>query len=668
MKNVKVSSKKKRSINLDPERYSFEKPYHPNKLVNIILLLTVIFLPVVTSLVYLGTAYNLNSYFSFPLDDPWIHLTFAKNLVQYFSFSYYKNEMATAGSTSPLYTIIVALGFLVSKNEMILSYALGILFFSLASFSLYKLALFEFESESIFALLCTGVFIFDKWINLIAVSGMETTMFLFVLILCSYFYKKRQAVPFAVMLGLILWTRPDGIAFIFAVIADYCLILYYSKDHTALSTFHKNDLKKIGVIFISLTILYFIMNMLLSGSLLPNTYSAKLEYYTPEFRDRFAFIKYEIWEYFKSGYYFMLIYFGFIFSVLKFFYDVYKKNYNQNSVYLIFIFLFILIYFIKLPYAHRFGRYMMPIIPFFILVSIIGFRDLSRFIYYYSDNVLFSKAVFYILLVITFFMELKNYEENRMLYANQCRFIYERQVTAAKWIKENTKETDVIATHDIGAIGFYSDRKIVDVVGLVTPDLIKSINDPNYVDKVTKYMEEKGVTHLAFMKEWFRVANQNPLFTTLESVTPEVIEINRFYPKKTHIISREANTLLMNASGLFQQKAGKQIVLAMNRVIDMEPNFSYAYFLQSLGYYILADYVNYEKTLLKAIELFPQNREALEYLANFYKDTGRFEEAKNVYTKLLQIDPGNVKIINSLEEIDNKISTKGTKSDTEKEN
>ncbi|MGV8018322.1 MAG: hypothetical protein AB2L26_09125 [Ignavibacteria bacterium] len=40
------------------------------------------------------------------------------------------------------------------------------------------------------------------------------------------------------------------------------------------------------------------------------------------------------------------------------------------------------------------------------------------------------------------------------------------------WIKENTKPEDIIATHDVGAIGYYSDRKIVDVAGLITPELI----------------------------------------------------------------------------------------------------------------------------------------------------------------------------------------------------
>ena len=47
----------------------------------------------------------------FPLDDPWIHLQFARNLREFGAFSYFRNEMVTAGSTSPLYTILHPLIF-----------------------------------------------------------------------------------------------------------------------------------------------------------------------------------------------------------------------------------------------------------------------------------------------------------------------------------------------------------------------------------------------------------------------------------------------------------------------------------------------------------------------------------------------------------------------------
>ncbi|MBL0107557.1 MAG: hypothetical protein IPP52_09795 [Ignavibacteria bacterium] len=130
MKKIKYPIKKKRTGKVDQGKFAFNNPYKPSKVVKTIFYVLLILLPVFLAYLYLRSSLKINHVFSFPLDDPWIHLTFAKNLSEYFSFSYFKNEMVTAGSTSPLYTILLAIGFFVTGNEMILSYVIGILFFT----------------------------------------------------------------------------------------------------------------------------------------------------------------------------------------------------------------------------------------------------------------------------------------------------------------------------------------------------------------------------------------------------------------------------------------------------------------------------------------------------------------------------------------------------------
>lgn len=657
MKKLKYPVKKKRTSRSEQDKYSFDNPYKPKRAVKIIFYTVIVLLPVFLSLIYLRSAFKLNQVFSFPLDDPWIHLTFAKNLAHYFSFSYFKNEMVTAGSTSPIYTIILAIGFFITGNEMLLSYILGILFFVLGTLAFYRLASFEFNKENMFAMFCTGIFIIDKWLNFISVSGMETTMFIFFLLLCAYFYRERKAIPFSVMLGLIMWARPDGVVFIIAVILDYLLVRFYSKEENYLKLFTDTDLKRIALVFIGITGLYFLMNYILSGSILPNTYNAKLTYYSPEFRSRTEFLKYEVWEYFKAGSYYVLG-LGFIFTLLKFLYDIYNRNYNQNTLYILFIFGLIFVYWLKLPYAHRFGRYMMPIIPFFILAGTIGFRDLSRLINRYSNNALFSKSVFYILIGITYFIGIKNYDENREGYAVQCKYIYDRQVKAAEWIKNNTAENDVIATHDVGAIGYYSDRKIVDVAGLVTPELIKKINDADYVDYMTDYMNKQGVTYLAFLREWYRVSNQDPEFTTAGLLPPETMEVFKYYPGKTKILSREVNGLLMKAQMLVGRKDGQQMLYILNRLLALDPQCAYAYYLRGFAYMYLNDNANFEKDLLKAAEIFPDYSDVHYYLGEFYKNNGNFETSKLHLTKYLELVPGNARVTEFLRIVNDSLQAK----------
>ena len=195
-------------------KVSFDTSYifEPNQSLRIAIYAGITVISFLLSFIYIYSASVANNILGFPLDDPWIHLTFAKNLVDYGSFSYFKNEMATAGSTSPIYTLLLSAGFFVTSNEMILSYVLGIAFFVLSSAFFYKLASFEFAKENIYALLATAIFIVDKWMNFVSVSGMETTMFIFVLVATAYFYRKRDVIPFGIFISLIMWTRPDGVA------------------------------------------------------------------------------------------------------------------------------------------------------------------------------------------------------------------------------------------------------------------------------------------------------------------------------------------------------------------------------------------------------------------------------------------------------------------------
>jgi hypothetical protein len=294
----------------------------------IILFLLSLFLPYY----YIQYAQSVNNYNGFPLDDPWIHLQFAKNLAEYGAFSYYKNEVITAGSTSPIYTLILAAGFLLTSNEMWLSYFLGIIFFSLSVIYFYKLSNSIFIKENWLALAAALIFILDKWINLISASGMETTLYIFLLISCLYYYRKSNPVGFSVTLGLIIWTRPDAVAFIAAILIDYTyryyLKLKFPKENEQLPLFGKKDIFKIAVIAGLIIIAYFAMNLIISGSLFPNTYGAKLKYYSPDFKNRTEFLKLEVWQYFTESAY-LLIFIPFIIAVIIIIKDTFQLKYND---------------------------------------------------------------------------------------------------------------------------------------------------------------------------------------------------------------------------------------------------------------------------------------------------------------------------------------------------
>lgn len=603
------------------------------------LIIIILILPVVTSFVYLYYSYSSNGYFSFPLDDSWIHLTFAKNISEYFSFSYYKDELVTAGSTSPLYTLLLAVGFFVYKNEMILSYILGVLCFSVSSFYFFKLTRREFSNDNILAFTVTCIFILDKWMNFISLSGMETMMFIMMLIACAYYFKVKNALPFAITAGLILWIRPDGIAFIAALVITYLVEMFFINRNPEIKLFSKKQMINISVIIIILTVLYFLFNYLLSGSILPNTYSAKVAYFI-DTEKRFSFLQDKIWVYFTDGYY-SIIMFGFLFFVIKIIYDLYRKKYNQSTLYVVFILIFILLYTVKLPAINRFGRYAMPLIPFFIISSMMGYREMIELIVKLTKIPITGKILYLILIPVVFYFSYIDFDNNKSILAKNCKHIYDRQVKTANWLKVNTKEDELVATHDIGAIGFYSGKKLIDVAGLINLELNEKLNEYSYSQIMTDYCISHNVKYLVFLNEWYYVSNQIPLFSAPENMTVEVMNVYKFYPGKTHILSKEAHNILKGIAKETEKKNADQIISLSEKVIKLEPDESYAYFFRAFGYLLKNNFLNYEKDILHSIDLFPESIHSNQSYANFLFNKKRFEEAANYFSKLTYLEPSN---------------------------
>ncbi len=624
-----------------------------NHTTGLVIIAVLFILSIILPYYYIQYANSINHYNSFPLDDPWIHLQFAKNLAEYGSFSYFKNELVTAGSTSPIYTVILAAGFLITKNEMWLSYIMGILFFSLSVYYFYKLSGTFFPKENWLAIAAALLLVFDKWLNFISVSGMETTLYIFLLIACYYYYRKMNAMGFAVTLGLTFWTRPDALAFIAAIAADYFFRVYFKnrtpKENADILLFEKKDLYKIAGIFGGIMAAYFAMNFIIAGSLLPNTYSAKLAYYSAEFRSRSDFLRVEVWEYFTESAY-LLIFIPFVFGVIKLASDSFKLKYNPLIPAFIFIALLIFMYWYKLPYAHRFGRYMMPIFPFYILLSVYGGREFFRWFANYLGDTKLVNGLNIILLAGTVVYFTSVYNATKEIFQDQSRHIYIRQVETAKWIKNNTPEGSIIATHDVGAIAYYSDRKVVDVVGLINPEFISKLNTKEFAGFVQEQIIKQNVSYMAFLREWFQVVNQPALFTAGENAF-EIMQVFKYIPGKTHILSTEVNSGIQYVSQLITAKQYPQAMNILKQMAALDPNSSLTYLMIAYVNSYTNDGVSAEKNLLKAIEIYPDYRDAVLSLSNLYKMQNRIEDSRKILGAYTLNNPQDTAALNQLKSL-----------------
>jgi hypothetical protein len=78
--------------------------------------------------------------------------------------------------------------------------------------------------------------------------------------------------------------------------------------------------------------------------------------------------------------------------------------------------------------------------------------------------------------------------------------INDMQVHIGYWLAENTPPDAIFATHDVGALRFFSGRVMIDIVGLVSPDIVHG----NMTDQETlQYLYEHGCDYFVFFDDIF---------------------------------------------------------------------------------------------------------------------------------------------------------------------
>lgn len=600
----------------------------------------ILWLPVLATIVagiyFIYYSFEKNGYFGFPLDDPWIHLTFAKNFIEYGSFSYFKNEIVTSGSTSPVYTLLLSFLYIFIKNEFVISYLPGIVFGALFIYLMTKISSIQFKNSLLLTVITALLVALQPKLNLINVSGMETSMFIFFIAGSFYSYQTRKIIPLGIFLGLTIWCRPDGFVLWIAIALDFFLQQNYflktTKSEELISRKEISTAFSIAFLFVAL---YFVFNYLLSGSFLPNTFKAKLEYY--QNNDRMQFLQNDVVKYFSESE-FILTWIPFLIGVIGIIRSFLKRERNTLVVYLLFIIGLVAAYYIKLPFAHRFGRYLMPVIPFYILIAVWGVKIVIDFMYekMAKGKSQLPNMIFIVYLIASLVLVINansgSISENTIL----CKYHNDRQVAAGKWLKENTNENTIVAAHDVGAIAYYGERKIIDMAGLVTPELIVHLNDRLYSEYLNKYLVESKVDYLITLRNWFEVVNDLPVFAPVNEM--EYLEIFKYDPQKTHIQPKEVSQLNQAAIQMLQNGNASNAVSYLNQSLILDRKSSQTYFILGVVYEALRDYSKAESNFNKAIELHPGYTEAWYGLAKTNFDQKKIEDSYYYVNKSLLLN------------------------------
>ena len=413
----------------------------------------------------------------FPLDDSWIHLTFARNLAQHGEWSF-RPGVPSAGSTSPLWSSLLAIGFLFNLEPYIWTYFLGLL--TLWALSVVcEITARRLVTTYTVQVPWVGIFIIVEWHLLwAAMSGMETLLhgLIAALVLSALMMNSRRYLTLGLLTGLSVWVRPDGLTLLGPLVLA---VIFNEKDTTT----RLRGLFQVLIGFGGIFLFYLFFNLLIGGTPMPNTFYAKQAEYTAwqafPFLRRLGELFIQLWV----GPSFLLIP-GIIVWVVQ---SVRKRSWGSLLA-LTWSVGYMLLYMMRLPmYQH--GRYIMPAMPIFFLTGLLAVMEFSagktfkRYQWFVATLWNISLGSVSLLFIVL----------GARSYARDVNLIEQEMVEPAKWAAANLPAEAVIAAHDIGALGYFDQHELIDLAGLVSPEVIPFIRDE---PRLAAYLDEKDVDYL----------------------------------------------------------------------------------------------------------------------------------------------------------------------------
>ena len=441
------------------------------------------------------TSYLLASYIYFrvgyPLDDAWIYQTYARNLVHLGEWSFIPGQ-ESGGSTGPLWVLFVSIGYFFRIDHIFWTFFFGTII--LVAVGILGACGFEVLQPNYkkWSLVAGLVLVLEWHLIWAALSGMETLLFAFVILLSLLWLlkpSKRQLewLFLGLLIGLSVWIRPDGITLLGPA---GLVILAGTQD--PLKQKVKNGFI-LGFGFVAIFGLYLAFNQFTAGTIWPNTFYAKQAEYA-ELQGTPIILRYlqQITATLPGIGIALLP--GFIITVYR---AVREKSWALIASALWFLG-YLAIYAIRLPVTYQHGRYILPAMPVFFLLGIAG--AVSWIIEYHQDKRMIVRVISKAWMISGLCILGLFWFLGARAYARDTAIIESEMVTAAQWIEENTEPDALIAAHDIGALGYFGGRDLVDLAGLISPDVIPFIRDET---RLASYLDTQEVRYLMTFPEWY---------------------------------------------------------------------------------------------------------------------------------------------------------------------
>ena len=501
-----------------------------------------------------------------PLDDAWIHFQFARNLARGDGLSFNPGQ-PTSGSTAPLWTLLLAGVYCVGGRFPLAGQLLSGACFLAALVATYVLGK-RLTGRRWAGWLAGAVVAANGRFVWAGLSALETPLFavLSLAAIAAYLGDRaagRYRLCTSALFGLAALSRPEGYLLFALALADAVLQIAHQQisksanrrsqiangkrrvangesqipqhatrntEHASRFTFHVSRFTfhalRLTLPFSVLVLPYLLFSLKTSGHLLPNTYHAKA---VIDFRPDLDFLSLAA-RYLVLDNPLLLPFYVLGLGIL--FRRARLLSLWSAGLPLIYAFLHAVLY--------QHGRYLIPLIPCNALIGVVGLVEARRYVPRLKTLTptlslggrgsippsltgrgrgRVGLALICLLVVAGTAWRLPTMAG---LYAWNVDNVNRMHVALGHWVAENTPPDALLALNDIGAITYISERPVVDLAGLVTPEVVPLLRAPDRDARLADFMAAQGVQYVIIFPNWFPgLAARSDVLEPVHQVTLE---------------------------------------------------------------------------------------------------------------------------------------------------